>query len=167
MKEERKSVSKDTSDSSHTQNHGIERRLRSKIEEELLELDPETAEILARPPFRTLTNVYIGGIDTLSWSQDCHSTGDCHSQVWVDTETTVSLFKDEDCNESAGLVAIYNGDRVGDNSALLATATMAYLAKAPVSLHYIESAESYARGHGRLRAVVRLWFSHCNPCGCG
>lgn len=140
-------------------------RLATDIDEHLYELDPDTADLLSEVPIRTLTNVYIGGMNTLSWSQDCHSTGDCHSEVWVDTETTLHLFEDENCNESAGLVAIYNGDRVGDNAALLSTAQAAYLAGAPVSLHYAESKEPYARGHGRLRAVLRIWFNRCDPCG--
>lgn len=146
--------------------HFPDLRYENDIEEALRELDPATTELLSTPPVKTLTNVYIGRMDTLSWSQDCHSTGNCSSDVWVDTETTLHLFEDEDCEESAELVAIYNGDRVGDNAALLSTAQTAYLAKAPVSLHYVNSQEPYARGHGRLRAVIRMWFSRCTPCGC-
>ena len=140
---------------------------------ELEEVDPKTASLVAhvleskpKTPTKTLTHVYIGGMNTLSWSQGCHSGRSCHDETWVDTETTLFLYEDEECKKSAGLVAIYNGRRVGDNSSLLAIAIAAYLAKAPVSLHYIDSRESYARGHGRLRAVMRLWFHRCTPCGC-
>jgi len=115
---------------------------------------------------KTLSNVYIGGMDTLSWSQYCHSGNVCHSETWVDTETSLFLYKDKECEKTAGLVVIYNGGRVADNSSLLTTATAAYLAKSPVSLHYIERNEPYARSHGRLNAVIRLWFRRCTPCGC-
>ena len=134
--------------------------------------DPKTAQMVkgshkqAQPKTQTLSNVYIGAMDTLSWTQYCHSGGPCYSEVWVDTETTLHLYEDAKCEKSAGLVAIYNGGRVRDNSSLLATATTAYLANAPVSLHYINVDEGYSRGHGRLNAVIRLWFTRCTPCGC-
>jgi hypothetical protein len=142
-------------------------------EVDLEEVDPKTASLVAhvleskpKAPTKTLTNVYIGSMGTLSWSQSCHSGHSCYDETWVDTETTLSLYEDEECQKSAGLVAIYNGRRVGDNSSLLAIAIAAYLAKAPVGLHYIDSHESYARSHGRLRAVMRLWFRRCTPCCC-
>jgi hypothetical protein len=147
---------------------GTKSNIGLSAEEYLKEVDPKTASLVAHPktPTKTLTNVYIGGMDTLSWSQSCHSGNFCSDETWVDTETTLFLYEDEECQKSAGLVAIYNGKRVGDNSSLLATAIAAYLAKAPVSLHYTESNEPYARSHGRLRAVMRLWFHRCTPCCC-
>jgi hypothetical protein len=141
-------------------------------EPELTKLDPHTASLVTGAPKLKaespvhISNVYIGGMNTLSWSQNCHSGNSCYDEVWIDTETTLFLYKDKDCKESAGLVAIYNGGRVRDNSSLLATATAAYLAKAPINLIYVNSSEPYARGHGRLRAVIRLSFRCCTPCGC-
>ena len=117
---------------------------------------------------KTLTNVYIGEMNMLSFSQHCHSgnINYCSSEVWIDTETALTLYKDKECRKFAAYVAIYNDGRVRDNSSLLATATTAYLANAPVTLQYLESNELYARSHRRLFPVVRLWFDRCTPCGC-
>lgn len=150
----------------------VAKEVGASAELQLKKLDPLTASLVThshqpkpKSP-KILTNVYIGVMDTLSWSQDCHSGNFCSSEVWIDTETTLTLYKDKRCQRPAGLVAIYNGGRVRDNSSLLSTATTAYLAKAPVGLFYLDSNEPYARSHGRLRAVIRLWFNRCTPCGC-
>ena len=141
-------------------------------ESQLKKLDPMAANFLAgiqqpKPkPLKTLSDVYIGAMNTLSFSQACHSGSYCSNEVWIDSETTLRLYKDKQCRRFARHLAIYNGGRVRDNSSLLTTAVAAYLAKAPVTLQYLESNEAYARLHGRLFPVVRLWFERCTPCGC-
>ncbi len=146
-------------------------RLESQVETKLRRYDRKTGDLVAGKEVAKDTGgpellgpVYIGHVDTLSWSQQCHSYESCSPENMVDTETTIIVYHDQACRRTAGVFAIYNGGAVKDNSALVQTAMTAYLAKAPVWFWWKNVSEPYSRSHGRLRAVLRMWFHHCDPC---